>query len=238
MPTHYPDPLDRHIEFSVMCRSLAANMGRVPQGMGNLTLDTLDDLPRRCRGCVFWELSPECGKSAQSHDPGMEKEAWVSATLLEWGSCGRIAYVDGVPAGYVLYAAPRHVPRAAEFPSGPASADAALLTTAHIVPAYSAMGLGRLLVQETARDLSRRGVSAIEAFGDNRGESGACVAPADFFRSVGFKTVKAHPHYPRLRMELRTTLQSDQGAAELDVEIERWLATVTAAASGGRHDRV
>ena len=24
----------------------------------NITLDNLDDLPPRCRGCVFWELDP------------------------------------------------------------------------------------------------------------------------------------------------------------------------------------
>ena len=33
----------------------------------------------------------------RSGDPALEKEAWVSATLLEWGSCGKIVYVDGVP---------------------------------------------------------------------------------------------------------------------------------------------
>ena len=171
--------------------------------MGNLTLDTLDHLPSRCRGCVFWELSPNCGIAA----PGMErseldKEAWVSATLLDWGSCGRIAYVDDMPAGYVSYAVPRYVPRAMEFPTGPASADAALLMTAHVEPAFAHIGLGRMLVQAVADDLAARGVGALEAFGDSRNEPGACVAPADFFRAVGFKTVKAHPHYPRLRLDL------------------------------------
>ena len=34
-------------------------------------------------------------------DPALEKEAWMSSVLLEWGSCGKIIYVDGVPAGYL-----------------------------------------------------------------------------------------------------------------------------------------
>ena len=40
----------------------------------------------------------------EAGDPELEKEAWISGTLLEWGSCGKIVYVDGVPAGFVLYA--------------------------------------------------------------------------------------------------------------------------------------
>src|SRR5215210_7091588 len=69
----------------------------VSRRLASLTLDNLDDLPRRCRACVFWELDPIARRSAEgSGDPGMEKEAWVSATLLEWGSCGKIVYVDSL----------------------------------------------------------------------------------------------------------------------------------------------
>ena len=65
----------------------------------NLTLDTLEDLPRPCRQCVYWELDPVAAERAcASGDPGLEKEAWVSQTLLEWGSCGKLAYVDGMAA--------------------------------------------------------------------------------------------------------------------------------------------
>ena len=68
----------------------------------SLTLDNLDDLPRRCRRCVFWELDPVAREAAEeAGDVELEKEAWVSATLLEWGSCGKIVYVDSLPAGYV-----------------------------------------------------------------------------------------------------------------------------------------
>src|ERR1700755_723856 len=136
----------------------------------SLTLDTLEDLPRPCRACVFWELDPVAAERAcAAGDPGLEKEAWVSQTLLEWGSCGKLAYVDGMPAGYVMYAPPAYVPRSMAFPTSPVSADAG-------------GGLGRMLVQGVARDLTKRGVKAIEAFGDAKfgepeeGESG-CVAP-------------------------------------------------------------
>ena len=97
----------------------------------SVTLDNLDDLPKRCRRCVFWELDPvSYARAEEVGDPALEKEAWISSTLLEWGSCGKIAYVDGAPAGYVLYAPPMYVPRSLAFPTSPVSADAVLLMTA------------------------------------------------------------------------------------------------------------
>lgn len=176
---------------------------------------------------MFWEVAPTCSGAAGFGDAAFDKEAWVSATLLEWGSCGRIAYVDDLPAGYIMYADHRYVPRSSEFPTGPASADAALLMTAHVTPAFAATGLGRLLVQAAAHDLAERGITALEAFGDSRGETGACVAPAEFFRAVGFKTVRAHPHYPRLRLDLRHLPGWGAGAGAIEHEVERWLASVT-----------
>jgi hypothetical protein len=130
----------------------------VPRRLANVTLDNLDDLPHKCRRCVFWELDPVSHSRAQAAgDPALEKEAWISSTLLEWGSCGKIAYVDGVPAGYVLYAPPLYVPRSVAFPTSPVSGDAVLLMTAGILDEFTGGGLGRMLVQGVAKDLTRRG---------------------------------------------------------------------------------
>lgn len=176
----------------------------------SLTLDTLEDLPFPCRQCVYWELDPVAAERAcAAGDPGLEKEAWVSQTLLEWGSCGELVYVDDVPAGFVMYAPPAYVPRALDFPTAPVSADAALLTTAHVLRPFAGGGLGRMLVQGVARNLTKRGIKAIEAFGDTASDTDgehSCLAPAEFFLAVGFKTVRQHPRYPRLRLELRTAL--------------------------------
>nr|WP_277605293.1 GNAT family N-acetyltransferase [Glycomyces sp. L485] len=183
--------------------------------MVNLTLDSLDALPRRCRSCVFWELSPLC---AGEGDAELEKEAWLSRTLLEWGGCGRVAYEGDRVAGYITYASPKFVPRSMEFPSGPVSPDAVLVMTALVKPAYSGTGLGRQLVQTVAADVARRGIFAIEAFGDARGESDACLVPADFYRSVGFKTVRSDPRYPRLRLETRPSIdRPEQATDELEL---------------------
>ncbi|GAB7049294.1 GNAT family N-acetyltransferase [Catenuloplanes indicus] len=196
----------------------------------SLTLDTLEDLPRGCRSCVFWELDPVSAERACADGaPELEKEAWVSQTLLEWGSCGKLVYVDGMPAGFVMFAPPAYVPRSMAFPTSPVSADAALLMTAHVVPAFAGGGLGRMLVQGVARDLTKRGIKAIEAFGDAKfGEADddakACVAPVDFFLSVGFKTVRQHPRYPRLRLELRTALS---WKSDVEYALEKLLGSMT-----------
>jgi GNAT superfamily N-acetyltransferase len=172
-----------------------------------LTLDNLADLPKRCRSCVFWELDPVRGREAVEEGKGtLEKESWISAVLLEWGSCGRVAYVDEVPAGFVLYAPPAYVPRSQSFPTSPVSPDAVQLMISRVLPPFQRQGLGRVLVQTVAKDLLSRGFRAIEAFGAAGTERPSCLLPAEHLRAVGFKTVRSHHRYPRLRLEARSTL--------------------------------
>jgi GNAT superfamily N-acetyltransferase len=189
-----------------------------------LTLDNLSDFPRRCRSCVFWELDPVSGQAAvKAGRPELEKESWISAVLLEWGSCGRVVYVDDAAVGFVLYAPPAYVPRATSFPTSPISPDAVQLMTALIVPGFQGQGLGRVMVQTVAKDLLRRGFKAIEAFGDARWKEPACVLPADHLLAVGFKTVRPHPVYPRLRLELRTALSWKE---DVELALDRLLGAV------------
>ena len=191
----------------------------------NVTLDNLGDLPPKCRRCVFWELGPVSrARAEESGDPELEKESWVSSVLLEWGSCGKIIYVDGAPAGYVMYAPPHHVPRSVAFPTSPVSADAVLLMTAHVLDEFAGGGLGRMLVQGVAKDMTRRGVKAIEAFGDLTWDRPSCVVPADYLLAVGFKTVRQHFRYPRLRLELKTALSWRE---DVEVALERLLGSMT-----------
>ena len=227
----------------------------------NLTLDNLDDIPPRCRSCIHWELDPVSGERAcDAGSTELEKEAWVSDTLLEWGSCGQLAYVDGVPAGYVLYAPPAYVPRSVAFPTSPVSSDAVLVMAARLMPEFRGAGLGRMLVQGAARDAARRGVRALEAFGrmastaeeDAARGAGApaggrptgrsaggplrrfvpapsgpvdCLLPTDYLLAVGFKTVRPHPHTPRLRLDIKTTATWKE---DVEYALERLLGSMQA----------
>lgn len=200
-----------------------------------VTLDNLEHLPQQCRKCVFWELAPHLREEAEQYGhTEFEKEAWVSSLLLEWGSCGRIVYVDDVPAGYALYGPPNAVPRAAAFPTGPVSADAVLMTTLRVLPDFADLGLARMLVQAVVKDLTKRGVKAVEAFGDADPVEGAhCVVPADFLLSVGFKTVRAHRKWPRLRLELRSALSWKE---DVEAALEQLLGTVTVSQTSSELD--
>lgn len=197
--------------------------------VASLTLDSLDHLPHSCRRCVFWELAPHAVAQAEEYgQTDLEKEAWVSSVLLEWGSCGKTIVVDGVPAGYVMYAPPNAVPRSGAFPTSPVSPDAVLLTALRVVDGFEGGGIGRVLVQAVVKDLTRRGVRAVEAFGDAspRGadQANGCVVPADFLLSVGFKTVRPHPRWPRLRLELRSAITWKE---DVEAALERLLSSVT-----------
>lgn len=203
----------------------------------SLTLDRLQDLPKPCVSCVFWELDPALAAgSIASGEPGLDKESWLSSALLEWGSVGQIVYTDGVPAGYITYAPSYLVPRAAAFPTAPIAADAVMLMTARVIPECVGQGLGRVLIQVAAKDVIRRGIRAIEVFGylgDPDSPKAACVIPARFLTAVGFKTVREHRTYPRLRLDLRTTLTWRE---DMEAAVERLLAAVRSPSlSQGRH---
>jgi hypothetical protein len=202
----------------------------VSRRLVNITLDNLGDLSPRCRSCVYWELDPVAGERAcETGGTDLEKEAWVSDTLLEWGSCGKIAYVDSAPAGFVLFAPPAYVPRSVAFPTSPVSPDAVLLMTARVQPEFAGSGLGRMLVQAVVGDVARRGLRAVEAFGTPRADEDdsdkhTCVLPSDYLLAVGFKTVRPHPKFPRLRLDVKSTVSWKE---DVEYAIDRLFATIT-----------
>ncbi|MBF4767606.1 GNAT family N-acetyltransferase [Nocardioides agariphilus] len=204
-----------------------------------LTLDHLDELTAPCRSCVFWQLDPVRRERVRDTHGAYadEVDAWVSLVLREWGSCGRVVLVDGVAKGFALYAPEAFLPGAASFATAPVSADAVLLTQVYVAPDARHGGLGRMLVQGMARDLVERGIKAVEAFGDTRGDPGwdshqaprdhprgsRCVASVDFLGSVGFKTHRPHARNPRMRMDLRSSLRWRD---EVEAALEKLIGVV------------
>ncbi len=171
-----------------------------------LTLDTLGALPGDCSTCTFWEFDPVRRAQIRGHE-AEEKAAWVSTMLRDWGSVGRVISVDDEVVGHMMWAPALHLPGGSSFATAPVSSDAVLLASAYVDPAQRGQGLARVLVQSMAKDLIRHGgIGAVEAFGAHHPRPDRCVLPVDFLLAVGFKTHRAHPEYPRMRMDLRTTL--------------------------------
>lgn len=179
-----------------------------------LTLDNVDDLPSPCRGCAFWE-------QGRRQPDAMAKEDWIATVLLESGRCGKVVYVDGTVAGFALYAPSRFVAGGPGLAGAAPSSDAMLLMTARVLPEYADGGLGRVLVQAVVKDvLRRRGVRALEAYGDLQGRELGCVLPVSFLTAVGFKTVRPHLRFPLLRLELHNVLAWRD---EIELALERWI---------------
>ena len=105
-----------------------------------------------------------------------------------------------------------------------------------------------MLLQGVARDVVRRGVKAIEAFGRAESPSGkpatpergwaaaplpvpetrgsadlGCLLPADYLLAVGFKTVRPHHRTPRLRLDVKTTVSWKE---DVEYAIERLLGSM------------
>jgi GNAT superfamily N-acetyltransferase len=173
----------------------------------------------------LWELDPVARRKAEdTGDCAAAKAAWLASVLSDWGTCGQICYVDGVPAGYTIWAPPHLVPRSIAFPTSPVSSDAVLLMTAKVLPDYASAGLGKLLLQGLAKQMLKRPqVKAIEAFGAAREQTPSCVLPVGYLEAVGFDTVRAHPLYPRMRLDLRSVVS---WRAEVELALDRLLGAV------------
>jgi len=188
-----------------------------------LTLDNLALLPGPCQTCVFWELDPVRRQQVRGHE-AEEKAAWLSTMLREWGSVGRVVRVDDRVVGHLLFAPPVHVPGSAGFATAPVSPDAILLATGYVDPESRGQGLGRVLVQAMAKDLIKRGgIGAVEAFGATKPREGECVLPVDFLLAVGFRTHRPHAAYPRMRMDLATTVSWRE---EFEAALDRLVGVV------------
>jgi GNAT superfamily N-acetyltransferase len=191
--------------------------------IGDLSLETLRDIPLRCRGCVFWELSPIDRAIAMEADPEFEKEVWVSAVCLQQGSAGKVAFLDGRLVGYALAGPPEEFPRSESFPAR-VSKDAWFLATAHVIDEACGRGLGKALVQAVLKDAKEHGKKALECFADRSWAHPDCILPAEFTERIGFKVRRDHVRFPLMRIDVRSIAKLTESAAEA---VEEFLRSVT-----------
>lgn len=172
-----------------------------------LAVDHLPAFSGHGKDCLFWQLDPVRRSRLAPDEAAVEKRDWVSEVLREWGACGHVLLDDDRVVAHALYAPAAFAPGSASLPTAPVTPDAVQLLTVWVDPAHRGGGLGRLLVRAAAKDLVERDVVALEAFGDSRRHAHGCVVPTGFLTALGFRTQRAHPTYPRMRMELRSTLR-------------------------------
>lgn len=171
-----------------------------------LTSDALDQLPERCRHCLFWELGaprPIDVEDELAGDAAVQKCAWWKSIELEFGPPGRLVRVDGEPAAWCFFGSPSiFAARRAPVPS--VSQDSLFLATLWVERPFRGAGLGRLLLHATVKEAIRRDLRAVEAYGDRRHREGACTLPGTWLLHEGFGVQREHPRYPLLRLDVRS----------------------------------
>jgi len=154
----------------------------------------------------MWELG---GRREVSCEPALAREelaAWIDGVRSEWGECGKIAYENGEPLGFVKYAPPRYFPQASTMPSGAPDADAVLLACLHVEPDTRDAGLGKVLLQAALRDLVSRGERVVEAYGATElaERERSPLMSVEFLLRQGFEVSRPHPLTPLMRLELKS----------------------------------
>lgn len=170
--------------------------------------DAVDDIPGRCRSCVFWELG---GERPDEHDldrcarDRVRKQAWATSVAMESGPPGVIVRDGHRAVGWAGFApAERYGPRGPGVPRP--SPDALLLATVWLLPEARSTGMGRQIVVASVREAVRLGLEAVEAYGDRRARELDCVLPAAWLVHEGFEIAAEHPRYPLHRIEVKRTL--------------------------------
>jgi len=168
-----------------------------------LTPTNLTDVPEHCKCCIYWEYPEEFDQGKRSKDDLLAfKRDWLNRVRASFGSCGRIAYVDGIAAGYVQYAVPELLPRIAEYLTGPPSSDAVFISCLFVPQdRYRRRGLGRQLLESILVDLRNRKFGAVETFG-RRGTADNPSGPIEFYLKYGFSIVQDDSDFPLLRLDL------------------------------------
>ncbi len=191
--------------------------------IADLDLKTLHEIPHRCRGCVFWELSPLDRAIAVEADPEFEKEVWASTLCLHHGNAGKVAFIEDRLVGYALAGPPTEFPRSESFPAR-VSKDAWFLATAFVLPDMWGRGVGKALIQAVLKDAKERGKRALECFADRAWSQPDCILPAPFCESVGFRVRRDHVRFPLMRIDVRSLGKLTASAAEA---VEEFLRSVT-----------
>jgi GNAT superfamily N-acetyltransferase len=175
----------------------------------DVDLDRFHLIPKRCLESVFWELAA----SDPDVDPRFEKEEWFSSTLLEWGSCGKLAVLDDTSVGFVQFAPATLFAKLSEFRAARGvGIDAVYLGYVYAEEGHRGRRLGTQLIRSVARDVVDRGYRAVESIGD-RAWDGGWILPYPFLAAAGFTVAIDEPRYPLMRLDLHRSVPAARADA-------------------------
>jgi hypothetical protein len=198
-----------HLLLGVFSESGIMGIKKIHVEVNDLTEDNLmnvpewDSHPFSCKYCIYWEFPEDSVNPKLIKEELIQKKLqWLQNTMVTFGNCGKIAYINGKPVGYAEYAPPKLLPRSVDYQSGPPSDDAVLISCLFIPhEKHRGVGVGNRLLQSIIEDSKERGLKAIETFArkDNPNNPSG---PLDFYLKNEFKIHRNDSEFPLVRLEL------------------------------------
>lgn len=140
-----------------------------------------------------------------------EEGAWIRHALDAFGDCGRVIRSDEGLVAFAKYAPPELFGARGAGLAARIAPNAVLLAGLCVAGSLEGAGLARLLLEAVERDLHKRGLKTLEAFGcpatghEEGAETGPTACrPVDFYERHGFKVRSRGPGPVIVRMELRS----------------------------------
>jgi GNAT superfamily N-acetyltransferase len=169
----------------------------------DLTYENLQDVPECCKYCLYWEFPEECVDSSKGKKQMFERKlGWLRETSQTFGNCGKLANLDSRYVGYAQYAPAAFLPNSGEYPAGPPSEDAVLISCLFIPDKENQrLGVGSQLLKGIIDDLKDRDIKAVETFARKLSPNNPS-GPLEFYLANGFKIARDDAEFPLVRLEL------------------------------------
>ncbi len=177
----------------------------------NITESNLDDIPKPCRGCIYWEFPRDIDKAGEhpskvTMEQIRKKKEWFIQTMKTFGICGKIVYYNQLPVGHAQYAPSHRLPNIANYKSkaiGIIEDGTVFLSCLFITDkSLRGEGIGTKLLDNIVTDLENRGFKAIETFA-GKGSANNPSGPVKLYLKKGFYIKnETTPNFPLMRLDL------------------------------------
>ncbi len=155
----------------------------------DITEKNVDEIPKPCRNCVYWE-NPENFERISPEQAFEYKKSWFIENLKNFGVCGKILYVDGVPVAYAQFAPSSLLPQVKNYNCSSLGKpeDRIIFLSCLFVcrPEYRNKGLGSKLLTDIISTLKLRGFKGIETFAREDSPNNPS-GPVHFYLKHGFQ---------------------------------------------------
>jgi len=179
----------------------------------DITETTLADIPEPCKACIYWEFPDDFDKANEQKSRlerrlefERKKHEWFVNTIREFGTCGKIAYIEGRPVAYAQFAPPQRLPNTAHYEShsiGKLEEGVIFLSCLYVADKeLRGKGIGKTMLSSIIHNLKKRGLKAVETFA-RKGNSDNPSGSLEFYIKNGF-TIKdqTNVEFPLVRITL------------------------------------